>query len=215
MGLIEQAVAPDRTSRGTSSGRRAPIRGPRGLPAVTAEAHLARRAGEGDADAFAQLVDRHGPAVLRWARALLPAADAEDCVRETFLAVWRAAAPYRGETGVRTWLFTLVRRTAAAYPARRPTGTGDGGRDDSGQDHDGRGRGGPAGPTGPESALRHALERALGLLPPQQRHAWILREVERCSYRDVARVLGTNQSTVRQLLQRARTALAGALPDRP
>lgn len=196
VGLIEQAVSPGQVVAADDVHRGA---GPRGLAAVTAEAQLARSAGTGDPDAFELLVDRHGPSMLRWAGALLPRADAENCVREAFLAVWRATSPYDGETSVRTWLFTLVRRAADAYPSRPLDAAHDARANSHGdrQDH-----------------LRHTLQGSLDRLPPAQRCAWMLREVERLSQRDVATVLGTDRRTVRDLLRRSRTTLSDDLSRR-
>ncbi len=169
---------------------------------------LVERAGLGDHAAFRALVGRHGAALYRYARRLLPSAqDAEDAVQDALTAAWLGADGYRGESGVRTWLFGIqtncVRRAARRRahvpdPVERyadgPTAT----------------RAAP----GDEPVehllatdLRAALDRALADLPAPQRAAWLLVEVEGLSYADTAQVLGTSHAAVRGTLERARHTL--------
>jgi RNA polymerase sigma-70 factor, ECF subfamily len=169
---------------------------------------LARRAALGDRDAFGLLVDRHGPSLYRYAaRVLGDPALADDCVQETFLAAWRAVAQFRGDSSVRTWLFTIVRHEAQRRGRRASVELLDL-ADVQDQIRDLR--------ADPEqqnldAALRAALDLALRALPARQRAAWLLREVEELHYDEIAEVLGTTTTAVRGLLERARTALATAL----
>jgi RNA polymerase sigma-70 factor (ECF subfamily) len=58
---------------------------------------------------------RHEQAIRRHARALsADSTQAEDIHQETFLAVWRKAAGFRGESdaSARAWLFTIARHAA-------------------------------------------------------------------------------------------------------
>ena len=76
---------------------------------------------EGDADAWAQLVDRFRGRLLAFARSRLPnAADAEDLLQDTFLRFLKALPSFRGEAGLETYLFTILRRRIADwYRGRR------------------------------------------------------------------------------------------------
>ena len=49
----------------------------------------------GDDSALRELLSRHGPWLAARLRRVLPAAEVEDVLQETFLAVWRGAAGYR------------------------------------------------------------------------------------------------------------------------
>jgi RNA polymerase sigma-70 factor, ECF subfamily len=177
-------------------------------PTGDEDADLARRAAMGDRDAFAVLVERHGPSLYRYAQRLLrDHGQTDDCVQETFLAAWRALPRFRGDASVRTWLFTICRHEV--YARSRAGGAAEVDLDtvrDRIQDL----RADPA-RAGVEAALRDALDLALGVLPPRQRAAWLLREVEDLRYEEIAEVLGTTTTAVRGLLERARTALATAL----
>ncbi|MBO3089694.1 RNA polymerase sigma factor [Cellulomonas dongxiuzhuiae] len=193
---------------------RPPVSAPR-REAPAAEVHddrpdhtLVGRAALGDHAAFTTLATRHGAALYRYARRLLPSAqDAEDAVQDALTAAWLGADGYRGDASVRTWLFGIqtncVRRSArrrshAAVPV--PDDARDEARD----------------LTSDEPAehllatdLRAALDRALAGLPGPQRAVWLLVEVEGMTYAEAARVLGTTHAAVRGSLERARHTLTG------
>jgi RNA polymerase sigma-70 factor, ECF subfamily len=79
----------------------------------TSDSALLNKVVAGDRDAFEALVTRHQDAVFRFARSITSTReDAEDVLQETFLAAYRAAAGYRGEASVRTWLLIIARNTA-------------------------------------------------------------------------------------------------------
>ncbi|PRY15367.1 RNA polymerase sigma factor (sigma-70 family) [Kineococcus rhizosphaerae] len=62
-----------------------------------------------------------------------------------------------------------------------------------------------------EEGLLAALGGALALLPERQRSVWLLREVEGLSYSEIGIVVNEPISTVRGLLERARTTVAAAM----
>jgi len=170
---------------------------------------LLERAALGDHAAFAVLVERHGPSLYRYARRLLPSAqDAEDAVQDALTAAWLGAEGYRGDAGVRTWLFgiqTNCVRRAARRRAHVPSPVDD------------PGEGPAAGRAAPGddpverllvTDLRAALDRALLDLPGPQRAVWLLVEVEGLSYADAAHALRTSHAAVRGALERARHTLS-------
>src|SRR5579859_232477 len=81
----------------------------------------------GDDSALRALFSRHAPWLATRLRAVLPAADVEDVLQETFIAVWRGAAGYR-PTGYQPdgaaggWLWGIARRQAALLLRRRGPG---------------------------------------------------------------------------------------------
>lgn len=175
------------------------------------DADLARQSKLGDRDAFAVIVSRHGPALYRYAYRLLDHPDAiEDIVQEAFLDAWRGLPRFRGDSSLRTWLFTLTRHRVQRHNTRqRPAGSID--VDDLAD---------RIPDTAPEPVSRHlhrtlldALDQALQGLPPRQRSAWLLREVEQLSYDEIATVLHTTSTVVRGLLERARANLAITLKE--
>ncbi|PRY38696.1 RNA polymerase sigma factor [Umezawaea tangerina] len=61
---------------------------------------------------FEQVVDEHGPAVLRVCRAVVGPVDAEDAWSETFLSALRAYPDLPDDADVGAWLVTIAHRKA-------------------------------------------------------------------------------------------------------
>src|SRR5687768_6706877 len=91
-------------------------------PARAADAELvAAFAGSKDADAFAELVRRHGPMVWAACRHMLgDPADADDAFQATFLALIRSAHRIRAGAAVGGWLHGVAVRVCTM--ARRAEG---------------------------------------------------------------------------------------------
>src|SRR6059058_5040104 len=88
-------------------------------PGPTDAALLARYAA-GDPDAFADLVHRHGPAVLGVCRRVLgPGPDADDAFQAAFLVLVRRAGRVGDPHRLAGWLFGVARRTALAARSAR------------------------------------------------------------------------------------------------
>ncbi len=77
---------------------------------LLADEDLISLAGEGDAQAFAVLYDRHSRAAYSLAYRMMNGRQAaEDLAQDAFLKVWRAATSYRADRGgVRTWILSIV-----------------------------------------------------------------------------------------------------------
>jgi RNA polymerase sigma-70 factor (ECF subfamily) len=171
---------------------------------------LARRAGLGDRDAFEVLFRRHFEASLRFAVRMLDGdrALAEEAVQEAWVKVWRRLGDFEQRSSFTTWLFAIVSRaTLDLRRRRRPIAV-----DDEILEPLVRQRT-PAQQTDPSGAvladeLWETLTLALGELPWRQRAAWLLREIEGLSYREIATVLDTTETVVRGQLHRARRTLA-------
>ena len=68
---------------------------------------------DGDETAFAALVDRHTPAMLRVARGYVATREiAEEVVQETWIAVLKGIGSFERRSSLRTWLFTILINTA-------------------------------------------------------------------------------------------------------
>lgn len=160
---------------------------------------LRRAAAFGDVEAFHEIVNRHGPAMLRYARrTLVDPGDAEEAVQDAFVAAWRTLPDFRGDSSLRTWLFTITRRKAIdLLRRRRPVPVADDMMVElAATEDDGEGTG-----------FMEALGIALTKLPESQRSVWLLREVEEMSYAEIAEVLRTTETAVRGQLSRARSNL--------
>ncbi len=168
----------------------------------------------GDRAALAVLFDRHGPAVLRLARASLhEPSDAEDVLQETFVAALRGAATYRPElASVRTWLFAIARNAARRH--KRQT------RELPSADVDdgpllalgiAAGWGAATDVAQDQPAEIAQLARAVASLAPDDRQVVLLRDVEGLSGEEAAALLELSLAALKSRLHRARLRLLAAL----
>jgi len=67
----------------------------------------------GDDGTLRELFSWYAPWLAARLRSVLPAADVEDVLQETFLAVWRGAGGYRPAGAAGGWLRGIARRQAA------------------------------------------------------------------------------------------------------
>ena len=81
---------------------------------LLADEDLISLVGDGDAEAFALLYDRHSRAAYSLAYRLMNGRQAaEDLLQDSFIKVWRSAGGYRvGRGSVRTWILSIVRNRA-------------------------------------------------------------------------------------------------------
>jgi len=195
---------------------------------------LVERARDGDEEAFAALVRRYTPMLMRLARMYVPTdALAEDVVQETWVAVVRGLERFEGRSSFKTWLFRILVNRAKTRGVREhrsiPFASVGGGLDpeqDEGPTVDpsrftSEGAWTSAPPDwhdDPElslesdEALRIARE-AIDELPERQKIVITLRDLEGLSSDEVRNVLDLSETNQRVLLHRARTKVRQALED--
>jgi RNA polymerase sigma-70 factor (ECF subfamily) len=171
---------------------------------------IARLAG-GDDTALRELFSRHAPWLAARLRVVLPAADVEDVLQETFLAVWRGAGRFQPEGAGGGWLWGIARRQAALWLRRRGQ---------AGSLVDALAQAGRAAADDPaEAALTRAdLASAVAALGPPgkpEREVWRLLYVEDRPVAEVAELMGVPAGTVKSRAHRARRLLRAALGGRP
>ena len=158
--------------------------------------------------AFALLVDRHGPMVIKVCRDVLgDLHDAEDAFQATFLVLARRAGSIRRGDSVASWLYEVARRLAAAGPAgpRRGGASSSGGGWRRANDRAGLG----ASPE-PWPELYEELDR----LPRPFRAAVVLCDLKGHSYEQAAGLLGCPVGTLQSRLSRGRARLRRGLERR-
>jgi len=159
-------------------------------------------------DAFAALVERHGPMVLGVCRRMLGgSADVDDAFQATFLALARRAGSLRRAETVAPWLRVVAvraageaRRRAASLRAREGAPLDD--------------RPGPPGIDAEVFELRAVLDEELERLPGRFREAIRLCELEGVPRRDAAERLGLAEGTLSSRLARGRSLLRARLARR-
>jgi RNA polymerase sigma factor (sigma-70 family) len=164
-------------------------------------------AGRGSEAAFAALVSRHGPMVLRAARRVLRhEQDAEDAFQATFLVLARGARAIRKGEAVASWLHGVAYRTA--MKAKRSAARR--------RDHEARRRAAapPAAPGPTWDEVQAVLDEEVQRLPPCFREAFVLCVLEGKSGAEVAAELGCKEGTVKSRVNRARRALQRQLERR-
>jgi RNA polymerase sigma-70 factor (ECF subfamily) len=195
------------------------------------DGRLVRALRDGDEDAFVELVDRLGPAMLRVARAYVPTrAIAEEVVQESWLAVVASLDRFERRSSLKTWIFRIVANKALTRAEREGRTipfsalAGEDGEpavDPARFTDEGGGRGHWVAPPPsldrmPEERLlareaRALVAAAIEALPPAQRLVITLRDVEGLSAEEACTVLELTEGNQRVLLHRARSRVRAAL----
>ncbi len=166
---------------------------------------LLRRAQQGDAQAFEQLMTPLEGRVYRTCVHVLgPGEDAKDCAQEVLLKAYRTLKDFRGDSALSTWLHRLCVTTCLDEVRRRKRRAAESldTLKESGYDP-------PARESGPYAALEkkermEQLRGAIAALPEDQRLAFVLVVLEELPYEEAARRLDTAVGTVKSRVNRAR-----------
>ena len=198
------------------------------------DAQLITALSRGEADAFAELVDRHSRAMVRVAMAYVPSrAAAEEVVQETWIAVMRGIDGFEGRSSLKTWIFRILTNVAMRSGARerrsvpfsalaRAEDTGEPSVDPDRflpADHElfpGHWAIMPTRWPTPEEGLlageiREVIAAAIAELPAAQRTVIALRDVEGWSSEEVREALEISAGNQRILLHRARSRVRNAV----
>lgn len=182
------------------------------------EAELLDRSRRGDLEAFNRIVRAYQNRVYNLCLRMLGSAPAaEDAAQEAFISAYRGVSRLRG-TNLQSWLFRIAANACIDELRRRrrqPQLSLDApGRDDE------RPIDVPDASAGPETLalqgeLSAALQAELGRLPPDQRLAVVLCDIEGLSYESVAETMGTSVGTVKSRISRGRARLRLLVQARP
>jgi RNA polymerase sigma factor (sigma-70 family) len=164
-------------------------------------------AARGDEAAFAELVARHGPMVLRVCRHVLHhEQDVEDAFQAVFLVLARNVGSIHKREALAGWLHGVAYRTA--MKARRSAARR--------RNHETRVREqSPTSTTRPTwDEVRTVLDEEIGRLPEAFRSAFVLCVLQGKSGPEAAVELGCKEGTVKSRVNRARRELRGRLAGR-
>ncbi|MFK4146118.1 RNA polymerase sigma factor SigM [Streptomyces sp. NPDC004065] len=171
------------------------------------DSDLLARHVEGDPDAFGELVRRHRDRL--WAVALRTLGDREeaaDAVQDAFVSAYRAAHTFRGRSAVTTWLHRIT-VNACLDRARKAATRKTSPVDDTErleqllEPHESA-----SAPVERNDVQRQLIE-ALGTLPPDQRAALVLVDMQGYPVAEAARILEVPTGTVKSRCARGRARL--------
>ena len=185
-----------------------------GFEFVENEVAFVDRLQVGSDEAFETLISLYQAPIYNVAyRILGDASEASDAVQETFMKIFKGIKTFRGESGLKTWIYRIAiseslnrQRWWKRWRHHAPVSV-----DDTSPNgarlvdvRDSR-------PT-PESAcaqmeMEREVQRALSGLSFEHRVAVVLRDIEGLSYEEIAETLGLSLGTVKSRLWRARSEM--------
>jgi RNA polymerase sigma-70 factor (ECF subfamily) len=166
--------------------------------AAAEEVHLIQEAKQGSPGAYRVLVERHMRQAYNLAYSFVnDHASAEDIAQEAFVRAYRGLPNFRGDAGFGTWLYRIVTNLSLNKAKQRAALL----------EHEAPMDAFPARQSGAEDDTHNAdvrdhIERALHELPTLQRAVVILRHIDGLSTRQVSRILGCSEGTVKTHLFR-------------
>jgi len=171
---------------------------------------LVARSNGGDPDSFNELIRRWERPIYALAyRQIGREEDARDVCQETFLRAFRALKGFRGQAKFSSWLYRIainlcrdwMRRERRTPVMQAPEDVdlmdlaAASGPSESIEDRIGR------------NDLSRAVERAMAVLPEEQRAAIVLKEYHGLTFQEIADLVGCPLSTVKTRLYQGLTVL--------
>ncbi|MFC9116729.1 MULTISPECIES: RNA polymerase sigma factor SigM [Streptomyces] len=162
---------------------------------------------DGDAEAFGEIVRRHRDRL--WAVALRTLGDREeaaDAVQDALVSAYRAAHTFRGQSAVTTWLHRIT-VNACLDRARKAASRKTAPVDDAErleqllEPHE------SASAPAERNDLHRQLIEAMGTLPPDQRAALVLVDMQGYPVAEAARILDVPTGTIKSRCARGRARL--------
>lgn len=174
---------------------------------------------QGDEEAFSVLVEFYLPKVYGLCLSLLgQREDAEDCVQETFVKAWHSLQHFKSHASFYTWIYRIAVNTCLDLQrsnSRKMTLSLDEANENSEVSLRDRIRDERPLPDevleGKEFSDR--IRSSLAVLPEMMQEILVLRDLQECSYQEIAALLGIAQGTVKSRLYRARRQLMNILQD--
>lgn len=172
------------------------------------EEKLISRAAKGDASAFNELLGQHERKMYAVClRMCGNHEDAQDCLQEAMLRVFRAISGFKGQATFSTWLYRVTMNTCLDELRRRKnkqttsldglldTGWSPSDELDTPEHHAVSGE------------RRKAVRNLISELPEDMRSAVVLRDVEGFSYDEISAILNINVGTIKSRISRGREKL--------
>ena len=160
----------------------------------------------GDERAATCLVERHAPALARFAWSLGQRSDVEEIVQDTFVRAFGSIDAFRADSSLRTWLFTIERRLVLDRRRAERRRRDDATIDDADAATEFNALDGLVAEEA-ETRVRRAVDRLSRL----QREVFLLRVNEGLSYKDIAEIVGSTEGAARVHYHNAMRAVKESL----
>ncbi len=170
----------------------------------TSDEQLARRAKQGDREAFLTLYNRYLTRVYSRVRSRVPPEDTEDVVQDAFIAVVRSLGSFEERSQFGTWVYTIVNRQIADFYRKRHRGGKDNPTlaledaervpDSTPQQRD-------------EVDDRVLLQRAMMKIPEHYQEIISMRFADKLTFAEIAQRRGQSLEAVKSLYRRAIQAI--------
>ena len=180
------------------------------------EEKLISRAAKGDASAFNELLGMHEKRMYAVClRMCANPEDAQDCLQESMLRVFRSISGFKGQSSFSTWVYRVTMNTcldelrkkknkqSASLDSLLETGWSPSDEYDTPEHHAMAGE------------KRKAIQSAISELPEDMRSAVVLRDIEGFSYEEISGILGINVGTIKSRISRGREKLREKIRLRP
>jgi RNA polymerase sigma-70 factor (ECF subfamily) len=162
----------------------------------------------GDEKAFTELVNRYQDRLLNFVgRIVTDQETAEELIQETFLRVFNQKNSYTPEYAVSTWIYTIALNLARSELRKRKLRkflSLDFLKEESDIEI-------PSRTSQSGEGLAPILQKAIESLPEDYKTAFILCDIQRLPYQQIAEILRVPVGTVKSRINRARAMLRGKL----
>jgi RNA polymerase sigma-70 factor, ECF subfamily len=167
---------------------------------------LIARWSAGDERAATHLVERHAPALARFAASLGQRSDIDEVVQDTFVRAFGSIGSFRADSSLRTWLFTIERRLI--LDRRRAERRR---KDDTAVDERQAATEFDALDEIVAEEAQRRVRSAVEQLSRLQREVFLLRVNEGLSYKEIAEVVGSTEGAARVHYHNAMRAVKESL----
>lgn len=187
---------------------------PGNLTANHSEEQLIQRAAKGDGAAFSELMAQHESRMYAVTlRMCANREDAQDCLQDAMLRIYRAIGSFKGQSAFSTWIYRITMNTCLDELRRRKSrsassldtllesGWSPAEEDDVPERH------------AIASEQRRTIDQAISQLPDDMRAAVVLRDIQGFTYDEIADMLGANIGTVKSRISRGRERLRQILRE--
>ena len=180
---------------------------------AAADAALVKKAQQGDARAFDELVTKHRQKVFGMCYHIVQnEQDAWDLAQVAFIKAWRSLPSFKGDSAFYTWLYRITHNCTYDWLRKKRIQSDGEFNDEVLRPIAAGAEAVPHGDLRPDEALTNAelgvrINKAIATLKPEHKTVILLREVEGLSYEEIAEVTESQIGTVMSRLFYARKKL--------